>query len=194
MELIEDWRERLEEGIRHQAVVERAALLERLIVAHESYEEIMQSWETEVARRIANTGDDTGWIPAEVVLAELAAKGEEARKNWRPPPIPEDIRDIEDQALHLTDDDFYALLVNVEAELPSEVDPHWRAEIRTRIEAVPAEIERRYREEEEAFPLNEAERRMELVRSGRIRLLDADEVLADPDEDDGDAMDMSRTP
>lgn len=32
--------------------------------------------------------------------------------------------------------------------------------------------------------IDEAERRMELVRTGRMRLLDADEVLADPDYDD----------
>jgi hypothetical protein len=32
--------------------------------------------------------------------------------------------------------------------------------------------------------IEEAERRMELVRAGRMRLLDADEVLADPDFDD----------
>ena len=40
--------------------------------------------------------------------------------------------------------------MNVEAELPPEVDPNWRADIHARIQAVPAEIERRYREEEEA--------------------------------------------
>jgi hypothetical protein len=32
--------------------------------------------------------------------------------------------------------------------------------------------------------LDEAERRMELVRAGRMRLIDADEVLADPEYDD----------
>ena len=32
--------------------------------------------------------------------------------------------------------------------------------------------------------IEEAERRMELVRAGKMRLLDADEVLADPDYDD----------
>ncbi len=32
--------------------------------------------------------------------------------------------------------------------------------------------------------LDEAERRMELVRAGKMRLLDADEVLADPDYDE----------
>lgn len=32
--------------------------------------------------------------------------------------------------------------------------------------------------------IDEAERRMELVRAGQMRLLDADEVLADPDYDD----------
>jgi hypothetical protein len=32
--------------------------------------------------------------------------------------------------------------------------------------------------------IEEAERRMELVRAGKSRLLDADEVLADPEYDD----------
>ncbi|HST61229.1 MAG TPA: addiction module protein [Longimicrobium sp.] len=32
--------------------------------------------------------------------------------------------------------------------------------------------------------IEEADRRMELVRAGKMRLLDADEVLADPDFDD----------
>jgi hypothetical protein len=32
--------------------------------------------------------------------------------------------------------------------------------------------------------LDEAERRMELVRAGKMRLIDADEALADPDYDD----------
>jgi Putative addiction module component len=32
--------------------------------------------------------------------------------------------------------------------------------------------------------IDEAERRMELVRAGRMRLIDADEVLADPEYDD----------
>lgn len=32
--------------------------------------------------------------------------------------------------------------------------------------------------------LNEAERRMELVRAGKMRLMDADEALADPDYDE----------
>jgi hypothetical protein len=32
--------------------------------------------------------------------------------------------------------------------------------------------------------LAEAERRMELVRAGKMRLIDADEVLADPDYDE----------
>ena len=32
--------------------------------------------------------------------------------------------------------------------------------------------------------IDEADRRMELVRAGKMRLLDADEVLADPDFDD----------
>lgn len=32
--------------------------------------------------------------------------------------------------------------------------------------------------------IDEGERRMELVRAGKMQLLDADEVLADPDYDD----------
>lgn len=185
MELIEDWRERLEEGIRRQPGKERAALLERLIVAHESYEEIMESWAAEVRRRIAEyDAGETESIPGEVVLAELRAIVAAADRNWQPPPVPDDIEDIEEQALHLDNDDFYLLLVNVEAELPPEIDPHWRADIRVRIQAVPAEIERRYHAEEKAAWLDEAERRMELVRDGEMRLLDADDVLADPEYDD----------
>lgn len=185
MELIEDWRERLEEGIRRQPVEERAALLERLIVAHESYYAIMGSWAVEVRRRMAQyDAGETEFIPGEEVLAELRTMVAGAEENWQPPPVPENVGDIEDQALDLTHDDFYALLVNVEAELPAEVDPRWRANIRARIQAVPAEIERRYREEEQAAWLDEAERRMELVRRGEMRLLDADDVLADPEYDD----------
>lgn len=150
MELIEDWRERLEEGIRRQPLTERTGLLERLIVAHESYDEIMAAWAEEVRRRLAEVDAGlTEFIPAEEVLAELRARVADAEENWQPPPVPEDIDDIEDQALHLEHDDFYALLVNVEAELPPDVDPAWRADIRARIQAVPAEIERRYREQEE---------------------------------------------
>lgn len=151
MERIEDWRERLEEGIRRQPVADRTALLERLIVAHESYEEIMAAWAAEVRRRVAGMeAGRTEFIPGEVVLAELRARVEDAEKDWLPPPVPEDINDIEDQALHLMHDDFFALLVNVEAELPPEIDPEWRTDIRARIAAVPAEIERRYREQEQA--------------------------------------------
>lgn len=159
MELIEDWRERLEEGIRRQPAEERAALLERLVVAHESYEEIMESWIPEIERRIASIeAGETEFIPMEEVLAELRETVRRSAEHWRPPPVPEDIFDIEDQALHLTHDDFFALLLNVEAELPPETDPLWRADIRTRIQAVPVEIARRYREQEEAggslpFPL-----------------------------------------
>ena len=109
MELIEDWRERLEEGIRRQPVKERAALLERLIVAHESYDEIMASWADEVRRRLAEVdAGPTEFIPGEEVLAELRAWVADEDENWQPPPVPEDIDDIEDQALHLTHDDFFA--------------------------------------------------------------------------------------
>lgn len=149
MELIEDWRERLEEGIRRQPVEERVALLERLVVAHERYEEIMELWVPEIERRIARIQNgESELIPAEDVLAELRDDTDEG--DWQPPPVPEDIRDIEDQALHLTHDDFFALLLNVEAELPPEIDQQWRTDIHARIQAVPVEIARRYREQEEA--------------------------------------------
>lgn len=155
MELIEDWRERLEEGIRRQPVHERVALLERLIVAHESYDEIREAWIAEAERRL----DDykaglTESVDAEEVLAKLAAMDRDAEENWQPPPVPRDMRDIEEQALHLEHDCFYALLVNVEAELPADVDPHWRSDIRARIHAVPDDIERRYREEGMAAEFN----------------------------------------
>ncbi|HST59094.1 MAG TPA: addiction module protein [Longimicrobium sp.] len=150
MELIEDWRERLEEGVRRHPAEKRAALLERLLVAHESYEEIMASWGAEVERRLkeADAGE-AEWIPMEVVLEKMRAKREAAAADWRPPPVPKRLDDLEDQALHLGHDDFCALLVNVEAELPPDVDPTWRADIRARIQAVPVEIARRYREQEE---------------------------------------------
>lgn len=135
--MIEGWRERLEEGIRRQPLPERTALLERLIVAHESHEEIMASWADEVRRRLAEyEAGKTEWVPTEEVLAKLRAATAKARENWKPPPVPANIDDIEDQAFHLTHDDFYALLVNVEAELPPEIDARWR--------------ERRYREQEAA--------------------------------------------
>ena len=160
-------------------------MLERLIVAHESYEEITESWAAEVRRRIAEyDAGETEGIPMEVVLAEMRAMVAEGEKNWQPPPVPDDMEDIEEQALHLTHDDFYTLLVNVEAGLPSGIDPHWRADIRARIQAVPAKIERRHREQVKAAWLDEAEQRMDLVRRGEMRLLDADEVLADPEYDD----------
>lgn len=150
MELIANWRERLEEGIRRQPVKERAALLERLLVAHESYEEIMESWAAVVQRRIAAyEAGESECIPMEEVLAKLRERVRRSAENWQPPPVPEDVRDIEDQALHLTHDEFFELLVNVEAELPPDLDPVWRTDIRARIQAVPVEIERRYREQEE---------------------------------------------
>jgi hypothetical protein len=158
MDLIEDWRERLEEGIRRQPVKARMALLERLLAAHESYEEIMALWDAEVERRIAEfDSHEVEGIPAEVVLAKLRAMREEAEKDWQPPPVPDDIDDIEDQALHLMNDEFCALLVNVEAELPPEIDPEWRTGIRARIQAVPAEFEKRYRAQEEYDGYSEAE-------------------------------------
>jgi hypothetical protein len=148
MEPILDWRERLEAGARRLSVEDRITLLERLLVAHESYEEIMAAWAVEVRRRIESITDETEFIPMEEVLAEL----DEMTSNvadWQPPPIPEALDEIEDQALHLEHDDFFAFLVNLETELPSEIDPSWRATIQARIRAVPIEIERRYREQDE---------------------------------------------
>lgn len=84
-------------------------------------------------------------IPAEEVLAKLRARVAAAPKR-RPPRIPESIDEIEDQALHLPHDEFYLLLTKLEAGLPSDIDPTWRADIQRRIAAVPAEVERRYRE------------------------------------------------
>jgi hypothetical protein len=147
--MFDDWRKRIEAGARRHPAGARAALLERLLIAHESYEEIMESWAAEAQRRVkeSDAGEVEG-LPLEVALAGMREQIA-ASASWQPPPVPEDIEDIEDQALHLTHDDFYALLVNVEAELPPGVDPDWRADIRARIQAVPAEIGRRYREQEE---------------------------------------------
>jgi hypothetical protein len=85
------------------------------------------------------------WIPAEVVLAELEQMAEEAPED-PDPPIPTTFGEIERHALYLPNDDFYLLLVSLEAALPGEVDPVWRAGIQRRIAAIPAEVERRYRE------------------------------------------------
>ena len=63
----------------------------------------------------------------------------------RKPRIPVGIDEIEDHALHLPHDDFYELLTNLEASLPVEVEPAWRADIRRRIAAIPTEVERRYK-------------------------------------------------
>jgi hypothetical protein len=123
-------------------------LLERLLVAHESYELIRKAWLAEAERRMEKVrAGEMKLIPLEDALADPE---ETADSMDRPPPLmPRAIEDIEDEALHLGHDDFYALLVNVEAELPPDVDPAWRADIRTRIQAVPVAIERRYREQEE---------------------------------------------
>jgi putative addiction module component (TIGR02574 family) len=146
----DDWRERLEEGIRRLPVPQRAALIERLVVAHESYEEIMESWAVEIQRRIAEIDEDeTRFVPMEEVFAKLRAR-KEAITDWQPPPVPDNIVEIEEQALHLTNDDFFGLLVHAESELPRDFDPRWRTDIRRRIEAIPAEIERRYREQDTA--------------------------------------------
>lgn len=66
-----------------------------------------------------------------------------------PPPVPDTLDKIKDEALHLPHDDFDALLATLESELPADLDPVWRADIRTRIQAVPEDIRRRYREQEE---------------------------------------------
>src|SRR5688500_12252649 len=118
MEPILDWRERLEAGARRLPVDDRITLLERLLVAHESYEEIMASWEAGARRRVESITDETQFIPMEEVIAKMRAKTANVA-NWQPPPIPEDLDEIEDQALHLTHDDFFAFLVTLETELSS---------------------------------------------------------------------------
>lgn len=80
--MIEDWLERLEEGIRRQPVAERAALLERLLIAHESYEQFLAAAVAEAERRMEEVrAGRAKLIPFEVVLDELDRMAEEAAKN-----------------------------------------------------------------------------------------------------------------
>lgn len=143
--LDDEWRERIEAGTARLPLQQQTALLEGLLVNHESFEEIMASWDEEIARRIddCDAGRTEG-IPAEVVFAKMREIIKRAPKNPGPPPIPDTFRKIKDQAPHLPHGDFYLLLINLEAALPEEIDPAWRADIRRRIAAVPSEIERRY--------------------------------------------------
>lgn len=143
--MADDWRERLETGALRLPLHERTELIERLVVAHERFDEIMASWDAEIARRIEEV--DSGraeLIPMEVTLAKLRAMLAKAPRKAKPR-IPEGIDEIEDSALHLPNDDFYLLVTSLEAALPAEVDPTWRADIQRRIAAIPAEVERRYR-------------------------------------------------
>jgi hypothetical protein len=141
--IADDWRDRIEAGALRLPLREHTELIERLVVAHESYDEIMASWDGEIARRIEEI--DSGrakLIPMEVTMAKLRSMIAKAPR--REPRIPVGIEEVEDHALHLPDDDFYLLLVNLEAALPAEVDPAWRADMQRRIAAIPAEVERRY--------------------------------------------------
>ena len=83
-------------------------------------------------------------IDAEIVMAELEEM-EASTDESADPRIPATVEEIEDEALHLSHDDFHLLLTNLEAGLPVEVDPAWRADIQRRIAAIPAEVERRHR-------------------------------------------------
>lgn len=146
--ICDEWRARLETGAGRLPLAERVRLLERLVVAHERYDEILASWIPETERRMKEIrAGRMEFIPAEVVHAELDAMAERGPDD-PDPPIPEAFDDIEDQALYLPDGDLclYLLLTNLEAGLPAEVDPSWRADIQRRVAAIPAEVERRYRE------------------------------------------------
>jgi hypothetical protein len=141
-----EWRARLETGAGRLPVLDRVSLLERLVVAHESYYEILAAWIPEIERRMEEIrAGRMELIPAEVVLAELDAMAAEGPDD-PDPPVPEAFDDIKNQALHLPHGDFYLLLRNLEAALPADVDHAWREDIRRRIAAIPAEVERRYRE------------------------------------------------
>lgn len=142
----DEWRERIRIGAARLSMAERISLIERLVVAHESYDEIMASWQPELRRRIEEI--DSGHaelIPMEVTLAKIRALIENAPRH-RKPRIPVGIEEIEDHALHLPNDDFFLLLVDLESSLREETDPQWRADIQRRIAAIPAEVQRRYRE------------------------------------------------
>lgn len=96
----------------------------------------MASWAGEIARRIEEIeSGEAKLIPMEVTMAKLRAVIERAPR--REPRIPSGLKEIEDHALHLPDDDFYLLLVNLEAALPEQVDSAWRAAIKLRIAAIP---------------------------------------------------------
>lgn len=143
--IADEWRVRIETGALRLPLHERTELIERLVVAHESFDEIMASWDAELERRIEEIESGRAeLIPMEVTLAKLRARIANASRKAKPR-IPTGIDEIEDHALHLPNDDFYLLLVGLEAALPEEVDPVWHADIRRRIAAIPAEVERRYR-------------------------------------------------
>jgi putative addiction module component (TIGR02574 family) len=142
----DDWREQIEAGALRLSASDRAALLERLVVAHESYYEITALWVAEAERRMEEVrAGRMKLIPIEVTLEKLRAIVDKAADNATPP-IPETIDEIEDEALHLAHDEFYLLLTNLEAGLPAEIDTSWRGDIRRRIAAIPGELERRCRE------------------------------------------------
>lgn len=143
--MADDWRERVETGALRLPLDEGTELIERLVIAHESFDETMASWDTEISRRIEEF--DSGraeLIPMEVTLAKLRTVIASA-STIAPPRIPEGVDEIEDHALDLPNHDFYLLLTSLEAALPVEVDPAWRADIQRRIAVIPAEVERRYR-------------------------------------------------
>lgn len=144
--ICDDWRERLETGALRLSIDDRVRLIERLVVSHERYYEILAAWLPEVRRRMEEVrAGRMEFIPAEDVLAELEAMAEEGLQD-SDPPVPVTFGEIEHHALNLPHGDFYLLLTNLEAELSTEVDVTWRADIRCRIAAIPAELERRYRE------------------------------------------------
>lgn len=144
--ICDHWRERLEAGALRLSTNDRVRLIERLVVSHERYYEILAAWLPEVRRRMVEVrAGRMKFIPAEDVLAELEAMAEEGPQD-PDPPVPATLGEIEHHALNLPHGDFYLLLINLEAELPTELDVTWRADIRRRIAAIPAELERRYHE------------------------------------------------
>jgi hypothetical protein len=144
--IADGWRERLEAGARRLSAAQRVTLLERLVIAHERYDEISFLWRAEAARRMVEIREGRmELIDAELVMAELEAV-EASTEQSAAPANPETVEEIEDEALYLMYDEFYLLLTNIESALPDEVDPAWRVDIQRRITAIPAEVERRYRE------------------------------------------------
>lgn len=114
------------------------------------------------------------------------------------------IDEIEAVARELPQEQLDELIVRLAAHrgMDADQEQEWRDEIKRRVaeydagevEGIPmgqtlerlrAMLAQRSRQPaiRQAW-IDEAERRMELVRTGRMRLLDADEVLADPDYDD----------